>query len=425
MMSANTASLLQRAILFTLAFICPLYTGQTGDVIFLTDIVLLAGGLVCLFVGAARSQIQMPGFLLFTMIFLLLSSLITFSWWGQTQNLFNVIKIIATLVFLPLVIGWLIASHPQSVDGFIRWFLAGAVLSAAVAIFSRQGISLFGLFDEPASRGIRAAGLSYHPNTLGFTSAQGVLAAIYLVLSTRKRILQAVGIACIGVCLEAIRISGSRTAVLTLAVAVVPFVFRMLLLSPPHIRARAIVVIVVGSAGLMLSLLLSDDPQSTTNYFLNRLFGSEEGARSSDEYRREALAKSWEAFQQSPLVGHGFEYLRHAHNHIVEILQCGGLLALTGFLFWMTGLIRVAVTVRRASSLGLLPIQRPDLILDFALAMALVFAVCGALQPFLTDRNSHLFAGILLGLYFTCTRRNPGTEAPHPVSKPELAVHTS
>ncbi len=423
--SANAISILQRAILFTLAFICPLYTGETGDVIFLTDVVLLAGGLVCLFVGSARSQIQLPGFMLFTTICLLLSSLMTFAWWGQVQNLFNVIKIIATLVFLPLVIGWLIASQPQSVDGFIRWFLAGAVLSAAIAILSRQGISLFGLFDEPASRGIRAAGLSYHPNCLGFTSAQGVLASIYLVFTVRSRTLQVLGIVCAGVCLEAIRLSGSRTAVLTLAVALLPFVFRALLLSAPHIRSRAIVAITMGLAGLFLTLLLSDDPQSTTSYLLNRLFGSEEGARASDEFRRQALADGWAAFLQSPLIGHGFEYMRLAHNHLVEILQCGGLLALAGLLIWATGLIRIAIGQYRATHHGILSSRQTRLVLDFAISMALVFAVCGALQPFLTDRNSHLFAGILLGLYFSSSKKRTDSSTRYPASSQALAAHTT
>ena len=58
----------------------------------------------------------------------------------------------------------------------------------------------------------------------------------------------------------------------------------------------------------------------------------------STEERAQIYPAVWHEILQRPIVGHGFEYVRGAHNIYLQLLHAGGIIALTAFLIFAAGI---------------------------------------------------------------------------------------
>ena len=95
-------------------------------------------------------------------------------------------------------------------------------------------------------------------------------------------------------------------------------------------------------------------------------------------------------FLSSPVIGHGFEYARQAHNIALQLLASGGFAALIGYYLVTLGYLREGIRVSqlKVRELGL------DLV-GVTVAFA-VFLIAGVVSNTIFERYLYVPAGIIM-----------------------------
>lgn len=326
-----------------------------------------------------------------------LSGMTAFALGEQYAEPVNAAKLAFSMTVFPLLLVVTTGNRPALLDAVLTGWVAGATLSALVAIASRHQISLLGLFDSFAAEGNRARGLTYHSNILGYTSALAALAALYLGSRFRGVAARAAAGAAFSVLLVALYYSGSRAAVFSLALgllfAALPrarmdrlALYGVLALGVLSIAAFALLI------GHEMDLRVTEDLRESA---IGRVLGLSETARLANEERRLFIELVWDAFFEHPLFGSGYGWLRGAHVHVLSVLHSGGLLGLLALLIWMVGVATAALTVHRdRTSLAV----QDRALWPLAIGGVTIWFVDGALQPVLPDRNGYILVGVLFVL---------------------------
>jgi len=326
-----------------------------------------------------------------------LSGLITFAL-GDDANAdpINAAKMVFSLTVFPILIMMTTGGHTGRINALLAAWLAGGAFSAAVAVASHYGVALLGFYDGGHAN--RASGLGYHPNALGYTSALLAPVAIYFWWRATARWQSVLMLAGLCVLLYALHLSGSRAALVALLLALAFPVARL-------IRIEAAAYALVGALGLAFVVLLGfalasefdlhDLVHRVEDSAIGRLLGLSGSGEHSDSERRAFLRYSWAQFQESPLLGSGYGWLRGAHMHVLGIMHSGGLLGLSALLLWFTAL---ATAGHRTANVQHRYTGELAGLRTLVVAGLVIWFVNGGLQPVLLDRNGYILAGVLFAL---------------------------
>jgi O-antigen ligase len=185
-------------------------------------------------------------------------------------------------------------------------------------------------------------------------------------------------------------ISGSRASLLVLIIlaAMFPFLER-------SIKAAGFIAL-LGIVGIaMLDRILDQNDGSNA---LSRLLGS--GSGGSDHERLEGLAEAWAVFQQSPIIGNGFEFETFlAHNIYMQVLTCVGIIGFVAFML-----------ILWAFAIPLFTAKPPYRLLAYP---AVAYIVVGPITPNLGSR----YVGVMLAISFLAA--TIGKMGPHDVEPEE------
>ncbi len=248
------------------------------------------------------------------------------------------------------------------------WF-AGATTSAVV-----------GLVTPPPVVG-RAIGLTNHPNHFGLVCLLAVGLGIGLAFSSsgwpRLAAWAASGLLVVGV-----GVSGSRSALVGLAVTIVA---AALLTSRVRLLVATGVAMVVAAMALVAGVVHLPDANA-----LSRL-GS--GDAASDAGRRQNLRTALDTLDRHPFTGEGFEFAQAAHSIYLQALVVGGPVALAGFLWLCWTIGRVGVRGARARDGGADGLIVAGLTAGFA-----GYLTSGTFDNILWDRYLWTYLGLLIVL---------------------------
>jgi hypothetical protein len=324
------------------------------------------------------------------------------SQWVPQPNLSNMsaaVRFVGALVFIPILIA-AVANSRRRIKIVAEMWIAGAALGALVACLEYAGlVSLNDPFFLYA--GHRVTGLTDHPNTLGLVSAMALpVAASRLGGSDgRARLYYSAAAASM---ISGIAVSGSRAAI-------VGAILGLVLVGALHregrrgFRRTAFVTLMLVT---VVVVALSPPPA------LERLLhGSDPAVAGSTQLRAESYPAVWHEILQRPIVGHGFEYIRGAHDIYLQLLHAGGVIALAGFLSFAVGITVTGLRLGRA-------IVVPDDLRSLARASVAslgVWLVAGGLvSTAIFDRYLYIPAGLITAIWVL--RRRSVTERPPDIS---------
>lgn len=395
-------SALTLALLMAGAFTCPMSTWTLfHGYLSVSDAFFLAALLGHSRTGLNKLQAfsAIPVSLVAAGILFAFSGMVTWALGGPHSDPLNAAKLVFSLTIFPILILVTAGTAIRHLERLMAAWLAGATLSAAVAFISSHGVSIPGLYDKAAAAGGRAQGLAYVHNALGYTSALLAPVAIYFWSRHRRLSWRVLAVLSLALLVYALDASGSRAALLALALG--------LLVPAMHLLRRylsaALVTAVLGiaaAATLAATVALELDievPRSLSESAFGRLFGISDASASNSE-RQIYIDYAWGQFQDQPVLGSGYYLLRLSHMHVLGVMQCGGLLGLSAFMLWVLAVLGALRNVG-----GGLARSRPQTEAYYglwacALSGFVVWAVDGALQPLLLDRNGYILIGVLFAL---------------------------
>jgi O-antigen ligase len=232
------------------------------------------------------------------------------------------------------------------------------------------------------------------PISLGRGAAEGLLIAIYVLLSRRSATTRLWAIAAFPALAIAVVASGSRGPVVGLTFGLLV----LLALTATHRRARLRLLVVAGAALASVIAVIQTVPSSTLSRSLEVIVAS--GSDLSSNGRAQLWSAAWEAFVQHPLVGIGtgaFADLRgdelYPHNFLLETaseLGILGVLAAAAFVAWT--LVRLARAWRAARDEDRLTTA----IVTALFCTATVNALFSSALP--NNKEMWLWAGVAAGL---------------------------
>lgn len=264
------------------------------------------------------------------------------------------------------------APRPARTRWFCGLWLAGAVFNACWAI----AVGPVGA--------LRPEGLSTHPNHLGLVCMLGAAVALGLLLAER-RALRTAAAAALAPLLLALLQSGSRAAVVGLAVTVPVFA---VLTRRARVALRLLAVGAVLGAAVLAGWVHLPEQSGVA-----RLVGGGASAVESDAERAEHLSRSLDRLERHPLTGVGFESAKEAHNIYVQIAVAAGPLGVLGFALVARSVLRNRSEVRAAG-----PAAGDRALLAGLVAGYTGYLVAGAFQNLLWDRYLWLYAAAALVL---------------------------
>jgi len=227
-------------------------------------------------------------------------------------------RLIAAAVILPC--GYA-AWQPgiRVIDAMVAAYVAGQVISTGDAVLS-----------GPIDSG-RYEGLTVHPNFFALAGTIAAAFTLYLLRRAHDRRLRvlivAAGLICVGACV----MSGSRTAILSLAV--------IALVYPLFERSwKAVYVLAWMLTGALVvgGVIVSMSGQGSA---FARL-GGDPTARTSDQLRRQLLLDAAHQVLEKPFQGFGFANALEAQNVYLQVAAAAGLIALAAFLLILWACVR-------------------------------------------------------------------------------------
>ncbi len=339
----------------------------------------IVGAFALLFPSIIRKRVWVPWqFAVGSLVFFTVSMISSFLVPAPILAIDLTLRVTAATILLPLAFVWW-APRGRVLAWLVGMYPAGAAFNVTYAVLS-----------GPSLANGRYTGLTEQPTAFGYANllAICVLPFMFNVLPTGKKwLVFPVGL----VLAYGIWISGSRASLLVLIIlaAMFPLLER-------SIKAAGFIALlgIIGVA--MLDRILGQNDGSNA---LSRLLGS--GSGGSDHERLEGLAEAWVVFQQSPIIGNGFEFETFlAHNIYMQVLTCVGVI---GFVAFMLILWAFAIPLFTAKS--------PYRLLAYP---AVAYIVVGPITPNLGSR----YVGIMLAVSFLAA--TIGKMGPHDVEPEEL-----
>ncbi|MDQ4040197.1 MAG: O-antigen ligase family protein [Actinomycetota bacterium] len=291
----------------------------------------------------------------------------------------------AVFVVGGVFIGW----RPRDLNVLLLVSLAVATLTAVVLVvrFGTGGATevLPGRFS-----------ISPEDDPIGLArgAAEGLLIAVYLMLSRRAATTRLWAVAALPALAIAVVASGSRGPVVGLTLGLVV----LLALALTHARARRRLLVVAGAALIAVVAVVQTVPTSTLSRSLEVIVAS--GTDLSSNGRSQLWAAAWEGFLKHPFGGlgtGGFADLRAAeiypHNLLLEAaveLGIVGLLIVAAMLVW------TFVRIGRAWRIA----RDEDRLLAGVVAALFSMAVVNALFSSAMPNNKEvwLWSGVVAGL---------------------------
>jgi O-antigen ligase len=260
---------------------------------------------------------------------------------------------------------------PRRLRQFAWLWFTGALVSAAIGLVTPRPVVG------------RALGLTTHPNHLGLVCVLAVGLGVGLAFSSTgwPRLLAIAGSALL---ITGVGISGSRSALLGLAVTIVVAAI---------LTRRLRLLLAAGVAGLLAGMAvvvgLVHIPGS---HALSRLGGGG-GSADSDIARHQTLAIAIDTIDRHPLTGEGFQFAQAAHSIYVQALVVGGPVALGGFLWGCWAIGRAGLRGARAGD------ERGNSLVVAGLTAGFAgYLASGTFDNILWDRYLWLYLGLLLVL---------------------------
>ena len=291
------------------------------------------------------------------------------------------LRVTAATILLPLAFVW--------------WAPRGKVLYAVVFAYPAGATFniLYALMKGPTLANGRYTGLTEQPTAFGYAALLGmtVLPFTAAILPKGRRWI----VLPMGVILGyGIWISGSRASLLVLILMAA-----MYPLLEKSIKAAGFLFAAGIAIYASLDTILNQNDGSNA---LSRLLGH--GSGGSDSERLEGLAAAFEVFQESPIIGNGFEFDTFlAHNIYMQVLTCVGVI---GFIAFMLILWSFAIPLFTAAA--------PYRLLAYP---AVAYIIVGPITPNLGSR----YVGIMLAV--SLLGATIGKMGPHDVEpeEPEAA----
>jgi hypothetical protein len=252
---------------------------------------------------------------------------------SRASDLALLLRIEYSFVVIPVAIGAVSATWTRS-RRFADLWLVSAAVCALIGCLDRLagtgiGPSLVGNL-EGLQLGVRATGLTAHPNYLGLFAAMAVPLAIARVFQT-SGLLRVMALAATGVLLLAVQLSGSRLGIVAMLLGVA-ILFVLIPRFRLWIALGSVSVAFVGA----IVLVVAPSEESA----LQRLSGD----RSTDVAtgaRFRVIDEALENGLDHPLTGIGFGRILDSHSIPVQFLQSGGIIALASLLLWWFGVGRL------------------------------------------------------------------------------------
>lgn len=359
------------------AFTAPLQGVRVSTVLALSDVLLVAA-FVTILPDAFRGwrRVVPPGVVIAFGLLLTAGLVGTFFAPSASASLVNLVKIVlaaaGSVVFMAL---W--DPGADSLRRFAWLWFAGATSSATLAaIRPREFVG-------------RALGLTTHPNHFGLVCLLAVGLGLGLVLSSTGRVRMAT-CACVLILIAGAGLSGSRAAILGLAVTIGT---TALLTRKFRVLAATGVGVIVAAMAVVAGIV-----HVPASHALSRLGGGG-GSAASDAERNALLSEAFASIARHPFTGEGFEFAQVAHSIYVQALVVGGPLALIGFLCVCGLILRTgarAATAQRG--------RRDGPVLAGLTAGYAGYLVSGAFDNILWDRYLWVYIGLLLALAASASR---------------------
>jgi O-antigen ligase len=324
---------------------------------------------------------------------------------ATVDSLTTMLRFAVTLAAMPLIIMFA-ASTPHRLQRLIDMWLVAAGANAAVGALDLLGITDVGTSltnIDFVTFTDRATGLTSHPNHLGLVAAMALPVAVARLGWGGLRGLAA--IALVPLLFVGVVESGSRGAFLAAAGGIVIF----LLLGVTCRNPRVTLLLLAAPVATFVILVSILGTNELTGSIVVERLGGGGGAALSDNFRRQTLQDSIEQASDHLIVGEGFTVVRTAHNIYLQLLQAGGILALTGFVAY------AGAIVRRARWLAL-PRNSPWL-WQASIAAANGASVCvwllfGMVGNAIYDRYLYLPVGLTLAVALISKRMRVAADDP-------------
>jgi len=171
----------------------------------------------------------------------------------------------------------------------------------------------------------RNHGLSLHPNGMAAACILAIALAP-LVAATLPRFRMVAG-GCVVILLYGLWISGSRGALIALAVLVLAYT----------IRKQSVPLLLTSVGALTGAFYVAITTPQTSSNALARLLGGR-GSSDADGQRQLAVTKALHEITQNPFLGAGFSHIREAQNSLLEVAAAIGVPAMLAFFTVLIGL---------------------------------------------------------------------------------------
>lgn len=375
-----------------------------GDTFFvLAGLLLLAR-----YVHDRTWTVLFPGWLALSALILSVSVFLSSFW--STDPAGDVVagsRFVITLSLVPVLLAGSI-HRERAIRVAAGLFVLSAVVNASVGFLDFFGVSSFGSAVTGLPAGLnRSSGLTLHPNHLGKVCAMAIPIGIVLASTASTPLRKLLHVGAIGVLGLGILVSGSRAAILA-SVLGVAALFALI----PAMRRYAFLSFLVGGA-IVVGVLLRAPEEAALDVGLERLVQGGSTVDQSNAFRLAQYGEAAADFYSRPLTGHGFGLVREAHNIYLQLLQAGGLLALSGFVVFSTVIIRIGVRLTRDWSAA----ATSRVLAAGLLASALGWLIGGLVDTPLYDRYLYVPAGLILALHGL--RGN--VKGPTPRARPSLS----
>jgi O-antigen ligase len=314
---------------------------------------------------------------------------------GLSTDTLTLIEFELALVLIPIMLATVAITQRRCRLMMDLW-VAGAVINGGVGLLDYMGIHVG---PSPISQN-RSAGLTIHPNYLALTCVIALpMAMVWFGRSRRWNVAAVIAVASL---VGGVLASGSRAGFAAAGVAalltvlIVPKLRRALPYVLPLVGIVLIVVLLFTSAGHKLLVQL-------------RLAHSSSTSTSGSNYQRSLVANvAWTQIKARPFSGVGWSVVTGAHDIYLELLDAGGVIAMTAFLVFVGGMVS---SLRKALS-G--PLRDEAIVCALGI---LAWLINGTFDNQVADKYLYLVPGLLLAIARASSLRHPQPAQPEHASR--------
>lgn len=360
----------------------------------------------CLFAAAAvavvqsfraRESLRIP-FLFGLVCFLMLISIILTS--ASNTDFYNFrmgLTFFISLAGVPVIALWVTQGRRERVILAMIALLMGNFLLAIIAICNDYGYQVLTFLGDTATRVGRQSGPTVHPTLFAHNLVVVLPFAMYFILKSQF-VIQAAALCIAGLMLMAIDISGSRSAVLAVLVAIVP----MLVMMSGAIKAASIKLfswfVVVWVPIWIVLFIIEIGPQDVLeSSAFDRLVFSAGTADRSSFARANIIQLSWQEFLEKPLLGVGYKHLWQAHSGYLSVLHTSGMIGGFAYFLWLLFCLFGFASWHRGNHLN--GAAWADRLLWAAVFSSFLAWVVNLLfQSFVEERSGYYSIGLMLSI---------------------------